>query len=341
MPLGRVRASIERPVLQAVGRWVLAGACVLAVAGLLVHEASAAAGDRAVAAADAGLWLTAFGEASLAAGQDPDIHAYALTAGLAAAHVGDEETAARYLRIVAEADDLPEAWVDLAWVEAELGHTDAALEAARAALRLGSQRAPIAMAAAGVLIRLGAADEARAAFAAAVASRPTLAGDPWWQSPEVVGVVPSIEDLAMPVAAPEDRWEIALMVGDGVQAMSLASDTIVPGLARDVISAWTDPRAASKLLDACRDDPTDLDRLRWCARIAGHQGDPATADHFRALAEGISPGTSEGAAELRVAVRNDLRVPSTQVARYWGLYTYRRPTPEDLLVPGVIHLVLT
>jgi O-antigen ligase len=76
---GRVRAWLERPGLHVLGRWVLAGTCVLAVPGLLVHEASAAAGDRAVAAADAGLWLTAFEQASLAAARS-HIHAYALTA---------------------------------------------------------------------------------------------------------------------------------------------------------------------------------------------------------------------------------------------------------------------
>jgi tetratricopeptide (TPR) repeat protein len=316
-------------------------ACALALAGLLLHESAAAAGEQAVAAADDGEWFTAFEQASLAAAQDPDVHPYALTAGIAAAHLDEPEIAARYLRTVAEGDDLPEAWVDLAAVEATLGDHQAALDAVHAALRLGVQRAPIAMAAGGLLLQLGKPDEARQAFAVAIADRPSIAGDPWWQTPGIAAVVPSIEDLAIPAAAPGVRWEIALMAGDRTGATDYAADPEASPLATSVIAGWSgDPSAAGELFAACRRDPTDLERLRWCARLAAHEGDLVLADQFRAIGEGISPGSSEGAAELRVASPGDTRVGTTQTARYWGLYTYRRPTPADLLVPGLIHLVL-
>jgi O-antigen ligase len=319
-------------------------ACGVAVVALVLQEFPAGLNQGAVAAANANRWSDALALANDAVRRDADMHSFEMTAGLAAAHVGDLPEAAAAFRVVAERDDLPEAWLDLAAIEARLGKTGDASNSLARAMRLGQQRVAVAMAAGDLYMQLGQRDRAVTTFRGALELRPSLGGDPWWnESVERSGVFRDALRMASSALGPDGRWELALETRDSAATLAAASSASNPQLSRDVTLAWGgDHMVADRLFRSCRNRPADLGPLLWCRRVALRLADNAEAAVFGGLAEGVSPGSTENGAELRV--RGGTGSPdegaTTTTALFWGTYTYRRPAPADLLVPGLVHLVL-
>jgi hypothetical protein len=78
-----------------------------------------------------------------------------------------------------------------------------------------------------------------------------------------------------------------------------------------------------------------------CARAEGRIGEVDRANEFRYIANAqVGTAYSEGA-ETRVARGVVVgRSLEGNPAIFWGTYTYRRPTPWDVLVPSLVHLTL-
>jgi tetratricopeptide (TPR) repeat protein len=324
----------------------LAAAVVLvAVAGLEATEIPAALHGRAVALANAGEWVAADVPARDAVAVDPAMPPYLMTEGLTAARLGDHARAADAFRRVAAADDLPEAWVDLAAEEAALGRTAEAREAITNALRLGYQRPAVAMAAGDLALRLGDETTARAAFTAALTVAPSLAGDPWWAAdPARAALFPAIRAAAIERLGAVGGWELAMVAGDSELARSLAArlDAPAAAFAARVVAAWEgDAPSMRAVLDECAARPLDVTALSWCARLEGRAGDDVEANRYRAWANTILGGSYAAGAELRVSSTPQVgRSDAGDPALFYGHYTYRRPTPWDLLVPSLVHLTL-
>lgn len=316
-------------------------AVVVSIAGLLLQEVPSRSHDQAVESANNGNWAAALAPASTAAQQDPEVSTYQFTAGLAEAWNGNHAAAAKRFKVVAEQDDFPEAWLNLAAQEAELGASDEALASLQSALRLGRQRPAVAMPIGDLALRLGDSDLAVEAFAAALTVTPSLAGDPWWAAqPARREIWPVVLQRAEAAASPGIRWELSLMRGDVSAATSLASSTPDPELANRVVLAWTgDEAALAQLRERCDSMPTEGLQLLWCSRLADRAGDKEAGARYRYLAYVQSYG-------YRLA--RELRVDSSPPSAYpilegspstaWGTYTYRRVTPWDVLAPGLIRL---
>jgi O-antigen ligase len=341
-PAGRVLPQRLGRVGAAVGLVVLA----TAIAGLLLSESSARTEEVAVAHAIAGEWPEANTAARLAATADPSWAPYQLTMGLAAANIGDHERAAEAFRSVATSDDLPEAWLDLAAEEALLGDSDGARDALEHASRLGLQRPAIAMAIGELAERLGDMTRSDRAYATAISAVPSLAGDPWWQAnPARAARFPAILDTAIEAAGPGNKWEISLMAGDPERARELAPNSAAgsePSLENGVIDAWAgDAKAFSRILAICAERPLDDIALAWAARLYARHGDDANANLYRRWAYTANSVAVTSGTELRVSQHPMLgRTVAGDVAEFWGTYTYRRPTPWNLLVPSLIQLEL-
>ena len=173
----RIPSAIRLPVGAAA-----VAAVAVSVAGLLYQEIPAQHHANAVDRANLGDWASADASARQAAAEDPAVSPYLFTAGLTSARAGDHAAAAAYFAEVAQRDDFPEAWLNLAAEQAALGDRDGAIASIREAMRLGRQRPSIAMPAGDLALRLGATELAVDAFAAALVLNPSLAGDPWWTS---------------------------------------------------------------------------------------------------------------------------------------------------------------
>jgi O-antigen ligase len=322
----------------------LAAALVVAIAlaGLLLQEIPARASDQAVDLANSGDWAAALEPASTAARQDPAISPYVFTAGLAAARSGDHAAAAEDFRVVAERDDFPEAWLNLAAEQTELGLKDEALVSIKGALRLGRQRPAISMPAGDLALRNGDESMAIGAFVAAIAVTPSLAGDPWWTADRSRNAIwPTILEDALAGVAPGTRWEIALVGGDVEAARAAVAETGAQDYAIAVIDAWTgDQHRLDDLLAACDANPTALFNMLWCARLADHAGHPEAASRYRYIANVQFAGIYRMARELRVDLDPPTAYPILEggVSIAWGTYTYRRVTPWDVLAPGLIRL---
>ena len=319
---------------------------VLAGTGMLITESAAMTEEAAVTHANAGDWTAADADARLAVAADPAWSPYRLTMGLAAANVGDHERAAEAFRRVAEVDDLPEAWLNLAAEEALLGHGDAAREALEEATRLGLQRPALAMAIGELAERLGDLNLADDTFVTAIATVPSLADDPWWLSdPARAARFPAILESAIEAVGPTSAWQVALMAGDAQRARDLAraaaggTDPVLENL---VIDAWTgDDEAFRAILSICDAEPLNGAALGWAARLHARRGDDMNANVYRRWAFTASSVAVPTGAELRVSDGPKLgRTVAGNVAEFWGTYTYRRPTPWNILVPSLIQLEL-
>jgi tetratricopeptide (TPR) repeat protein len=266
--------------------------------------------------------------------------------GLTAANVGDHERAAEAFRRVAETDDLPEAWLNLAAEEVLLGHDAAARDALERASRLGLQRPAVAMAIGELAERLGDLKLADRAYVSAILTVPSLADDPWWRSEAARAArFGAILDAAIAATDELDRWQIPLMAGDPDRArrtMSIAfygPGSLMPG---DVIDAWTgDDAAFQRILAICDAHPLDGTALGWAARLYARRGDDVNANLYRRWAYTASSVAVASGTELRVSDGPKLgRTVAGDVAEFWGTYTYRRPTPWNILVPSLIQLEL-
>jgi tetratricopeptide (TPR) repeat protein len=325
-------------------RWLLGALVPLVAAAAFVmwQEVPALESASAVESANAGDWSVADGAAQAAARLDPQISSYQLTAGLLAARRGDHAGAAAAFERVTRQDDLPEAWLDLAAEQAALGDPTAATASLRAALRLGRQRPAIAMPAGDLAMKLGDNTLALSAFTAAIERVPSIAADPWWQGDPVrKELLIRALDTTLTSSDARARWQIALMAGDAPRSTALSASADDPGLARLVIDAWTgDEAARTQILQDCSANPLDTTRLGWCARIEAHSGEAGRAEEYRFLANSIAINGLSTAAETRVYNGDVIgRAIAGNPATYWGLFTYRRATPYDMLVGSLVHLV--
>jgi tetratricopeptide (TPR) repeat protein len=325
------------PLVRAVAGVIL----VASVAALLVQEVPALLNARAASLADRGAWAEADDLARQAADADIDVNAYAMTAGLTAAHAGDHQDAAAYFRRVAERDDLSEAWVDLAAEELTLGDLSGARQALQKASRLGLQQPGLAMAIAGVALQLGLQDVAVQSIVAAISGNPTIAADPWWDaSDDRRGALnEAIDRLLAADSTAAARWQLTLMAGRASEARQWATRDADPRFSTLVVDAWSgDASAFNDLIRECIATPLDENRLGWCARTSAHIGDENKSIEMRRLLEVLGPGSS-GRSLLRIGDASS-GAPAGNLARYWGTFTYRRATPADMLVPGLVHLAL-
>jgi tetratricopeptide (TPR) repeat protein len=264
---------------------------------------------------------------------------YQLALGLAAAAVGELDTAETALERSVAVDDLPQAWLDIAAVRVELGDSTGAREALGRALRLGHQQPVVAYAAGWLYDRLGDWTDADQAFAWAIAGAPSLAGDPSWADAALATRWSHIVDLAIG-GAPESAWEVALMAGDPDRALKLADGAADPAFATAFIRAWegaADIQADFRL--AADASPLDVTAVGAAGRLANHAGDTAEADRYARWADIVYPESSGRVRELRVALP-----PATaddragNGATFHGHFVYRRPLPWNLLVPWLPRL---
>jgi len=331
-------ARISSRVLGAVSLVIVTAA----IGVLVATEIPAVRGQQAVDLANDGHWTDAVPLASAAVNGDPGMPALRFTLGLALDRIGDHAGSASQFRNVAEQDDLPEAWLNLAAEEAQLGQSTTALDAIHRALRLGSQRIAVQMPAASLALELGARDVALGAFISSVIKTPSLAADTFWTTdPRRAAIHAQVVQGAIRGTDPSLAWEIALMGGDDAAATALAGRASDPGLAGTVVKAWTgDAEAMASMLSRCAANPLDFVGLGWCARLSDKAGDTTAADRYRLWADYVQGGASELGSELDVGTETTAgQRLAGGPADFWGTYTYRRPTPWDVLVPSLVHLV--
>jgi tetratricopeptide (TPR) repeat protein len=344
---GPPAAVVGRPALsRRLERAAAAGGAVvvaISIAGLLLQELPALRQWQAVDAANARDWAAADAPAREAAAMDPNIGSYLFTAGLTAARVGDHAPAVAYFEQAARMSDLPEAWLNLAAEQAQLGHVADAAASLERALRIGYQRPIVSMPAGDLALRIGHLQVADLAFSNALLRAPSLAADPWWQSsPDRREALHRAVESAAARAAGSVAWELQLMAGDPARARELATRDSAPTFALTVIEAWTgDDTAADALVTECLANPLRQRELLWCARIEGHRGDLGAANRMLALANVSFQSSYVGGAEVRVSDTGMIgRQLIGEPADLWATYTYRRPGPWDILVPSLIHLRL-
>jgi O-antigen ligase len=310
----------------------------LAIVGLMLQEGPASWAARAVDAANNRDWATALTDIRNATDGDPDIASYWFTQGLAASWTGDHAAAAEaFSRVVGRAD-LPEAWLDLANEQVALGENSDAHASLQQAVRLGHQRPTVAMPIGDLAMRIGDRAMAIEAFANALSVSPSLAADPWWLAdPARAALLPQATKRAVEID-PNTHWELALMTGDLAMARFDVDRSSTYQV--DVTGAWGDDASAAARLDAyCDSGAIDLEALVWCARVAAHLHDDANAARYRRLVVLLSQGASFRTGELRVAASSEIdrQLPGGP-ADLWGTYTYRRPSPWNVLAPGLVHL---
>jgi O-antigen ligase len=330
-------------VLRGTARVAGAVAVVSAFVFLAWSESNALAAEQAVAFADDGNWTAAEASATAASSGDPGLPAYTLIAGLTALHDGDPATASADLSKAGAADDLPTTWLDLAAARTSLGDRDGARTALDAAMRLGFQQPAVAFPAGTLYLQLGDRAAAIDALGAALVSGPTLAGDPWFASE------PGSDVRAAAIASAEarltpDQWGNALLLNDTDKARILAGG--LTGATRDqaltIVAAYAgDPTARAAVEGHASSSPQDLVWASWAARLARNAGDEAAATRYRSWADTILPGAGDISRDLRVTSGDESDPGYGGVdTSVFGLYTYRRLLPADLLAPTLPHLAL-
>jgi len=336
------RGTLTRPG----PRTLAAGAVLLGATftGLLLVEGPATTHSDAVALANDGRWSEALEPARTAVQADPEWPPYQVTFGLAATRAGDHVAAAEAFRKAAETDDQPESWLNLAAEQAQLDDESEALVSIGRAMRLGYQRAAVAGAAGDLLLRLGKPDRAVDAFGWALSTIPSWAADPWWQADKGrQAIYEAVVSLAIERATPLNQWEIAAMAGETARAAALIASLDEPlrDLESDVLLALGgDETARGHVMDRCPADPLDYQALRWCARLSAARGDVVAANRYRAWGFIIGFGY-QAMAESRVSRKPIVgRAAEGDVAIFYGLYTYRRATPWDLIGPSLLHFTV-
>jgi O-antigen ligase/tetratricopeptide (TPR) repeat protein len=326
----------------ALPRWAAAfGVLIVGIAlvGLIWQEGPASDLAKAIEATDRGDWAAADPPARAAAAADPDIGSYQLTAGLTADRAGDHPAALAAFMRVAIRDDLPEAWLNLAAEQAELGQNGPAVESIKQALRLGSEHPAVSMPAGDLALRLGDQQLATQALEEALIRAPSLAADSWWREDPARSRALDVAVEAAYASAPSYvTWELALMAGNEDLAASLTGGSAAAGFLPDVIRAWGgDTSAMQRVFATCEAQPLELAAVLWCARIANKIGQVDSAAAFRRQAEIVQGSSGVNGAEFRIA-RVAFNKITGDAADLWGLFTYRRPAPWDILVPSLVHL---
>jgi putative inorganic carbon (HCO3(-)) transporter len=328
--------------------WAIgAPAVVLLAAGWLwTSESRAALQETAVDALNAGRYADALEPARIAAAADPDMPAAWFTLGVAAAASDDPGEAATAFQVAAEADDLPASWLGLAAARAGLGDSHGARDALARALRLGRGQLAILVAAADLETQLGGAAGAEELYAEALRMAPSLAGDPTLQDrPELRDRWVGIVDAAMDALGPSpEAAEIALEAGrtERLDEIVATFDPATRDLWMLVRSGWDgDPQAIETIRARARAQPFSQRLFVWAARLTARQGNARLADTFRDWARIVNGSNVDQAWETRVT--SELppgRVGAGSESLFYGHYTYRRPTPWEMLPPGLDHLIL-
>jgi tetratricopeptide (TPR) repeat protein len=319
---------------------------MVAIVGLVRIDSIALTAERAAAAADRGEWSEAAHLALSVVEADPDLPAYAFLAGLATARGPDptaQLTALTLLRRSAEADDLPQAWMNVAAIELELGNANAAKETLERALRLGWQQPAVTVPAATLYLRLGDRSAALEALADAFAVAPELVDDPFWGAdPDLSELRDTAVEQAIAARSPV-AFQLALQLGrlDDARAAAVALPQDEREIASLVVAAWSgDGSARVDLVRLAEERPLDMRAVIWSATLAGRDGDEEAQGRFRSWAAIV--GGSLGGALGEDIVVTDLPKVRSQVpgadAEFHGLYTYRRSYPWDLLVPRLPKL---
>jgi O-antigen ligase len=336
-PVGAQSGRAPRRIALGVGAMALA----VAIGFSVWTELPADLDHSAVVLANSGHWQEAQPLAQAAADDDREMPIYHVTAGVADAHVGNDELAAIELQRAAEETDLPEAWLGLAEVQAEMGLRNDASVSLQRALRLGVQRGAIAVAATDLAIRL---DQQALAVSAATASfklLPSVASDGWWHANAArESVYAQAIASAIATSTPDVAWEIALMSGALADARSLVRN-LPPDQAReaaDVIAGWDgDLNAFARVTAACKEHPLD-GPLRWCSRISAKLGFASDAQRY--LAWGAILGISEQRLrEIRIVTGPAMPSTAGNPADSFGI-AFRRWSLWDPIVPGLPHLIL-
>ena len=344
LPIARLDAlvtasegDVGRPAPR--GRWltvVLLVAVLVGSATALSAERAAVPYERAVAAANAGQWRDAYDQSSEAAALDPRLAPYQFVRGLGAAELGDLLTAQDAFARAAALDDYPASWLNLAAVQLRMGDPQARLALDRA-VRLGQQQPQIAIPAAALYLQLGDEPKAREMLAAAFGEAASLASDPTWATGEWPRIAPGAVDDAIAQATPWSALLLALESGRVDTARDLAR-SVEPSrrlLADTAVAAWSgDAAAFGSLHRLAQANPMDATTVGLCRRVAWLH-DPS----------GNAPGWScdggwwFGAYPLvRVGDQPSVGSIPGPAAYPHALYAYRRPGPNDLLVPWLLHL---
>jgi hypothetical protein len=202
----------------------------------------------------------------------------------------------------------------------------------------------VVLAAADLALRIQQQDTAVHAFTIAVMESPSILGDLdyWASSPLLQQMRLTAAALAAEATGPDVQWELALLTDHIDEARTLANTPGLDPSTVDFVDAWIGSDAAfERLVGRCVEDPLNLAALTFCARIEGRRGNAAKANDFRYLANAQLGNAYRYGAELRVA-RTPMsgRTLEGNPAIFWGLYTYRRYTPWDVLVPSLVHLTL-
>jgi O-antigen ligase/tetratricopeptide (TPR) repeat protein len=341
----RRQDGIHRTVsrLAAVTPAVFQVSSVAAALGLFAWTSVAVAHSSAVDAANRGDWVTALHGAERAVASDPDIPAYHVTLGLALARAGQTEAAIRELRMAAEADDWPHAWLDIAALHASLGDGSRAQDDLSRAERLGRQQSSLALQAAIQWAATGEPGQSIESLTAALRVAPSIANDPWWRAhPELAAVRRAALERAMDlggipgfrIALEVERLDKAATILDSMQS----SDTTNLRLA---LAAWSGAATArSELEKRAADNPLDLETINWNAIVADHLDDGRARGRYRLWADLINGGSGSEAVGYRIVERlMPGEGPSGSYGPAYGQYLYLRPIPVDQVIEGYPQFV--
>jgi hypothetical protein len=247
--------------------------------------------------------------------------------------------AASAFEAAAEADGLPQSWLNLALARLRLGAPpEDVAEALERASRFGGDPG-VAIATADLYTRLGMVDEAVAQVADLLAARPSLAADPVWASGSPLAALfpPALAAAREEATSP---WELALMAGDADEARELAG---VDGsdLAHLVIDAWSgDAGALAELQTEARLHPYDTATVTWAARLSARAGDSAAASDLRRIIAFTTESPERIGFESRIVPAGSAAMSSAlPVDNVYGADGYRRITPDRLLAAGLPSVV--
>jgi putative inorganic carbon (HCO3(-)) transporter len=337
-----VRVAERSRRLMQVGWTIAVPAVVLLAAGWLwTSESRATLQETAVDALNAGRYADALEPARIAAAADPDMPAVLVTLGLAASKTGHPDEAANAFGRAATMDDLPESWLGLAAAQVELGDREAARASLAKALRLGIAQPAIDVGAASLYGSIGDSDAVDRLLVEAITRIPSLAGDEVLLAIEADPARRStVIDAAIGrLAGTDAAVEVALEAGIPTQVLIDALPQAGRPAMSLVVSTWTgDSSALPRLIAMARASPLDARLVAWCARLA-RRSDETEARQFDVWFQVIYGNTVPGLSETRVVGLNESPADATgSTAPFYGHYTYRRPTPWNLISDSVLRL---
>jgi O-antigen ligase/tetratricopeptide (TPR) repeat protein len=278
-----------------------------------------------------------------AVAMDPAMPPYRLALGLALADTGDLAGAERQFAAAAQADGLPQSWLDLAAVRARQSNASGARDALLASLRLGRQQSGVALAGGVVALEIGDRETAIDALTQALLLSPSFAGDPWWTAdPARASVWPEVYRRAIERSSPTSVVEMSLEAGDvkaARAAIPAIEDAYLRSASADAIDAWEgDAGALERLIERAHERPSETFAVNWCARLLRRAGDTEAAGRFANWAETIYGEASIGGYEVRVWRKPASHIVAGVSTLFYGHYTYRRPVPSVQLVDWLPEL---